>query len=125
MNKWWSLAAGFVTGGFARYFVASWVPGAAGTDFPWGTMAVNLSGCFLIGLFDSWAEARFLLGPETRLLLMTGFCGAYTTFSTLMLETAKLLKDGESGRALANFLGSGLFGYLLFRLGDYLGTVLP
>jgi CrcB protein len=67
---------------------------------------------------------RFLLGPSERMLLMTGFCGAYTTFSTLILETSNLINDGEMMRASLNFFGSGLLGLLLFRAGEYLGTVL-
>lgn len=124
MDKWWSLAVGFLAGGFARYLLVLGVHARAGADFPYGTMAVNLSGCLLIGVFDSLAETRFLLGPNARLLLMTGFCGAYTTFSTLILETSNLVKDGEMLRAMVNFLGSGIGGFVLLRLGAYLGTVI-
>jgi CrcB protein len=116
-----ALSAGFLAGGFARYFVALAVYGATGTSFPYGTLAVNLTGCFLIGLFDALATGSFALGPTGRLLLMTGFCGAYTTFSTLILETANLLRDGELWRAAANFFGSGALGLLLFRLGALAG----
>jgi CrcB protein len=84
-------------------------------------MAVNMTGCFLIGLFDSLAGEKFLLGPQARLLLMTAFCGAFTTFSTLILETSNLMKDGELWLAFVNSLGSLAFGLLLFRLGVWLG----
>ncbi len=124
MNKWLALAAGSLAGGFARYWLAGAVHGRAGAEFPYGTMAVNLSGCFLIGLFDALTQKRFLLGPETRVLLMTGFCGAYTTFSTLILETANLMKDGEMGRGLANAGVSLLAGYVLFRCGAVAGEIL-
>jgi CrcB protein len=124
MDKLRNLAIGGFTGTAARYLLATWVYKATGTEFPYGTMVVNLSGCLLIGLFNSLAEVRFLLGPSERMLLMTGFCGAYTTFSTLILETSNLINDGEMLRASMNFFGSGLLGLLLFRAGEYLGTVL-
>lgn len=121
MTRWLSLGAGFLLGGGARVLVAQGVYAAAGAGFPWGTFAVNASGCFLIGLFNALAEAKFALGPAGRLLMMTGFCGAYTTFSTLILETANLAADGQLLRALLNYLGSGVLGFLLFRLGALLG----
>ena len=123
MNKWLSLALGSILGGFSRYFLAGWIYGLIGTDFPYGTLIVNLSGCFLIGVFNSFSEVRFLLGPDARLLLMTGFCGAYTTFSTLILETANLAQDGQILRAFMNFFASGVFGFILFKVGAYLGAI--
>ena len=124
MNKWICFLIGTVSGGFARYFLAGGVYGWLGTDFPYGTLIVNLIGCFLIGFFDSLTEAKFLLGPNSRILLMTGFCGAFTTFSTFMLETGNLIKDGEMLRALGNVLISMLIGFLLFRAGAILGEIL-
>ena len=123
MGRLGSLAVGFLLGGYARYFLAARVYQGLGTAFPYGTLAVNLSGCLAIGFLDALAESRSLLGPEARLLLMTGFCGAYTTFSTLILETSNLLGDGQMLRALLNYFGSGLGGLLLFRLGALLGRM--
>jgi len=124
MGKWINLTAGFLIGGFARYFVSTWVYQVAGTEFPYGTLAVNVTGCFLVGLFDALAEGRFALGPEARLLLMTGFCGAYTTFSSLILESSHLVRDGQTARALTNFIASGIIGFILFRLGMAAGLAL-
>jgi CrcB protein len=121
MMKWMGFAAATLAGGFARYGLATAVYAAAGGGFPYGTFVVNASGCFLIGVFNGLASSRFTLGPDERLMLMTGFCGAYTTFSALMLETAKLLGDGQWLRAGANFFGSGLIGLLLFWLGTMCG----
>ncbi len=123
MNKWIGLAVGSILGGFSRYLLAGWIYRFTGADFPYGTFIVNVSGCFLIGLFYSFSEVRFLIGPDARLFLMTGFCGAYTTFSTLILETANLAQDGEMARALFNFLASGIFGFILFKIGAYLGAL--
>ena len=122
--KWICLAVGSLAGGFSRYVLAGAVHRRWGSDFPHGTLVVNLSGCFLIGLFDSLAETKFLLGPNARVLLMTGFCGAFTTFSTLMLETANLIKDGEAARGLLNVGTSLLLGYFLFRAGTLTGDIL-
>ncbi|HVA67443.1 MAG TPA: CrcB family protein [Elusimicrobiota bacterium] len=116
-----ALVVGSIAGGFARWGLAGRIGRLTGGGFPWGTFVVNLSACFLIGLFDSLAEIRFALGPAARILLMTGFCGAYSTFSTLILETAKLLQSGQPILALANFFGSGLAGIALFWFGAALG----
>lgn len=124
MNTWMNLALGGIAGTFARYALAAAINRSMGAGFPYGTLAVNLSGCLLIGLFDGMAEMRFLIGPAGRLLLMTGFCGAYTTFSTLMLETSNLIRGGETARAFLNFMGSGAAGFVLFRLGVYLGATI-
>lgn len=62
-------------------------------QFPWATFAVNLLGCFLIGLFHA-LSSRFQLSPETRLLLTTGLCGGFTTFSTFCNESLSLLRQG-------------------------------
>ena len=121
MTRWATLAAGFLLGGGARVAVSHGVLAAAGPGFPWGTFAVNATGCFLIGLFNTLADTRLALGPGGRMLLITGFCGAYTTFSTLILETADLAAGGQVLRALLNYLGSGLLGFALYRLGALLG----
>ena len=124
MLKWTYLAIGGVTGAFARYVLAGAIYRKLGTGFPYGTLIVNLSGCLLIGIFKSWAEEKLFLGPNGRILLMTGFCGAYTTFSTLMLETSNLAKDGEMLLAFANVVVSAILGFILFRAGAWIGKVI-
>jgi len=124
MGKWIGLVAGSVAGGIARYTLAGAAYRALGADFPYGTLAVNLSGCFVIGVLDGLAEEKFLLGPQARVLLMTGFCGAYTTFSTLILETDHLLRGGEFVRAAGNVLVSVGLGLALFRAGLYASRAL-
>jgi CrcB protein len=118
---WLNLALGGLVGCFARWLLASRVYALTGPSFPYGTLAVNMSACFLIGLFDSLAELKFLLGPNQRMLLMTGFCGGYSTFSTLMLETVHLMRAGQWPQAAFNFVGSGVLGWLLFEAGSILG----
>jgi len=124
MLKWTYLAIGGIAGVFARYLLAGAIYKKLGTGFPSGTLIVNLSGCLLIGIFNSWAEEKLFLGPNGRLLLMTGFCGAYTTFSTLMLETSNLASDGELLLALGNVVFSAILGFILFRAGAWIGKVI-
>ncbi|MBI2095858.1 MAG: fluoride efflux transporter CrcB [Candidatus Omnitrophica bacterium] len=123
MTKLVYLGVGTFFGGFARYFLAGAVHRTLGAEFPYGTLAVNLLGCFLIGFLNAVSEERLLLGPGGRLLLMTGFCGAFTTFSTFMLETGNLLKDGELPRAFLNVVLSCVAGYLVFRIGALVGDL--
>ena len=124
MGKWIGLTAGGILGTFARYFLSGFVYRVLGTTFPFGTLAVNLIGCFLIGFLAVLAEEKFLLGPAARVFLMIGFCGAFTTFSTFMLETANLTKDGENLYAFLNIALSVILGFLVFRLGVMLARVI-
>lgn len=116
--KWLALVLGTLAGGVSRYLLAGVVHRWSGADFPYGTMAVNLAGCFLIGAFDRLAEEKFLLPPNARVLLMTGFCGAFTTFSTFILETAQLVRLGENTQALANVALSVGLGFAFFAAGS-------
>jgi CrcB protein len=86
-------------GGLARYAVGGWVQGVAGAGFPWGTLLVNVTGSLLLGFLLRYALATEAVSPEVRLLLTTGFCGGYTTFSTFSYETAALIEDGQYDRA--------------------------
>ena len=121
MDKILCLAASGIVCTFARYLLSGFIHQRWGMDFPYGTLVVNLSGCFLIGFFDVLFQERFLLGPQVRLLLMTGFCGAFTTFSTFIFETSNLFKDGEPIRAFLNIFLSIVAGFIVFRLGAILG----
>jgi CrcB protein len=114
------LLLGSVAGGLARYYLAGAVYRVTGTGFPYGTLVVNLAGCFLLGLLAGLAEDKFLLGPDARLLLMIGFCGAFTTFSTFIFETDGLLREGAWMTALLNVTVSVVLGFALFRGGRWL-----
>ena len=124
MIKYLNLIVGGMAGTLARYALSGIIYQILGTNFPYGTLVVNLSGCFLVGFLASLAEEKFLLGPNARLLLMVGFCGAFTTFSTLIFETANLIKDGESLRAFFNISISVVAGFFLFKLGVILAEML-
>jgi CrcB protein len=124
MEKWFYLIGGGILGTLARYILAGAVYQKVGTDFPYGTMAVNLIACFLVGFFDTIFQQKFLLSPILRIFLMAGFCGAFSTFSTFMLETANLMRDGETLRAFLNVILSVIIGFIVFRLGVLLGEII-
>jgi len=121
MIKLLNLIIGGAAGTVARYLLAGIVYRFAGTSFPYGTLVVNVSGCFILGVLASFADKKFILGPDARILLMIGFCGAFTTFSTLIFESDNLLKNGQVIRAFSNILISVIFGFILFRVGSLLG----
>lgn len=110
-------AGGFI-GAIARFAVALWIGQQWGRSFPLGTFAVNVSGSFLIGLLMSLFTERFMVAPQLRLLLVVGFLGAYTTFSTFEYETDALIKDSEWLIALANIVFSVVAGFAALKLGE-------
>lgn len=124
MDKFAYLTLGTIVGGLSRYVLAGWIYRLFGASFPYGTLVVNLIGCFLIGFFSVLSEERFVLGPNGRLLLMVGFCGAFTTFSTFILETGNLLKAGEALGAFLNVGASFGLGFLVFQVGIFIGRTL-
>ncbi len=124
MDKWMYLIIGGVAGTVARYTVVGAAYQRIGTDFPYGTLIVNLLGCFLVGLFDVLVEKKIPMAPQLHLLLMVGFCGAFTTFSSFILDSYNLIRAGETLRAFINVVGSVALGFLVFRLGIWLGDML-
>ena len=101
-------------GGFlganARYLVGGWLAERLGVAFPYGTLLINVSGSFIIGLFLSLITERLAVHPAVRLFFAIGFLGAYTTFSTFTLESLSLVQGGESRAALRNVAGSAALG---------------
>ena len=97
-------------GAIARYLVDGWVASATRGAFPWGTLVINLSGSFVLGLLFGLAIERAVVPAEILAPVMIGFLGAYTTFSTLMLESLRLWEDGSAGLALVNLVGSSVLG---------------
>jgi CrcB protein len=105
---------GSAVGGVLRYYFGRWVDArVGGTGFPWGTFAVNVSGSFILGVLALLLIDR--LPPDYRwayLLLGTGFCGGFTTFSTFEWETFQLVRDGSHWLALANVAGGVACGFV-------------
>jgi len=90
------VAVGGGVGSIARYLCQKWVSENHFHPFPWGTFVVNLAGCFLIGVVYAAAEKTTFISPQIRLLLITGFCGGFTTFSTFAFENMNLLRSNDS-----------------------------
>jgi len=118
MTNIFIIGIGGFFGAIARYGVALWIGQRWGRSFPLGTFAINVSGSFLIGLLMSLFTERFMVNPQWRLMLVVGFLGAYTTFSTFEYETGGLVKDGEWLLALLNVLSSVVAGFIALKLGE-------
>jgi len=123
-----AVAGGF--GALARYGLAGAVQrwadsvSASGAFFPWGTAAVNLVGCFFFGLLWVALEERFSFSPDQRAIVLTGFMGAFTTFSTFMFETQKLLEDAQYLAALGNVALQNGVGLVAVILGLIVGRLI-
>ncbi|MBX4954400.1 fluoride efflux transporter CrcB [Rhizobium lentis] len=90
------VALGGAIGSVLRYYVGQWALRLMGPAFPWGTLAVNVAGCFVIGVFAELIARRFNASIELRLLLITGFLGGFTTFSAFSLDAISLFERGEA-----------------------------
>ncbi|NOZ13528.1 MAG: fluoride efflux transporter CrcB [Acidobacteria bacterium] len=110
------IAAGGGLGAILRYLLSEAVYRISGPTFPWGTLTVNLVGCYLIGLAWQYSE-MFLVSSGIRIFILTGVLGAFTTFSTFSLETLTLLRDGEIKMAVSNQILSVAFGLILVIAG--------
>ena len=112
------VALGGALGSVFRYLLSTWTQTVSNSiDFPYGTLAVNLIGCFLIGLLSQLAETRGVFTSEARVFLFVGILGGFTTFSSFGNDTVNLLRDEETWNALANVGANVIFGLILVWLG--------
>lgn len=118
------IGIGGFAGAISRYLVDGLVSDRTGGGFPWGTLVVNVTGSFLLGLLFAMTAERAILPAEIRGPVMIGFIGAYTTFSTYMLESWILVDGGSYLPALANLGGSVVIGIVAVAAGLTLGRVL-
>ena len=113
-----------IAGALSRYYLTLWFAQRFGTAFPYGTFFINLTGCFGMGFFVTFSLERVVtLPPEVRLLVTTGFLGAYTTFSTYGLESVTLLRDRNFSAASFYWIGSALLGLISVQLGVILARL--
>lgn len=116
----WYVAAGSAVGGALRFWLGGLIQGMTGGTFPSGTLVVNITGSFLLGFLIRYALASQAISPELRVMLTTGFCGGYTTFSTFSYETAGMIENGDYHRA-ALYIGLSL---VVSLIGTFLGFAL-
>lgn len=122
MKLVWIAIAGAL-GTLARYWLGGAVQRFTGGSFPWGTMVINVSGCFVFGLFWALAVERFNIGGEFRIIVLLGFMGAFTTFSSFVFESMELLKDSQCLLAGLNMVGQNVLGLVGLFLGWTLGRM--
>jgi CrcB protein len=130
MKIFWAIAVGAAAGGLSRFYLTVAMQQRFGEAFPWGTLLINITGSLLLGFIIRYAVATPSMPLELRLMLTTGFCGGYTTFSSYSYETAVLLENGHYSRAALYSIGSVVFslfatfcGFMLARV--LLGTRAP
>jgi len=104
-------------GTLARYGLSGLVQRYVGSAFPWGTFVVNVVGCFLFGAIWSLSNERLALSGEAKILILTGFMGAFTTFSTLIADSSILMADSQWIQGLGNILMHSVVGIVAFFVG--------
>ena len=124
MQLYLLIAFGGALGSVLRFFLSGVIATHVGETFPWGTFLINVTGSFAIGFIASFTgpEGRWFASGETRMFLMTGICGGYTTFSSFSLQTLNLARDGDWLRAGANIVGSVVVCLVAVWLGHVLAT---
>jgi CrcB protein len=105
-------------GSILRYLCQKWINEAYQHNFPLATFLVNIFGCLLIGILYGLGEKGNILSPQTRLLLITGLCGGFTTFSTFAFENMNLLRVGDNFYFLLYALGSVVLGIAAVYIGS-------
>jgi CrcB protein len=115
----WYIALGSAIGGVGRYLLGGVIHRLSGGTFPIGTLIINITGSFLLGLIYRYSADSAAITPEVRAMLTIGVCGGYTTFSSFSYESVRLIEDGQAGRALAYVLLS----VGLCLCGTFLGIV--
>lgn len=108
MNDVLVISIGAILGANARWFISRYAARLLGPVFPYGTLFINVTGSFIVGFFMIWASERVLLDPRWRLLIVVGFCGAFTTFSSFAFETMAYLEQGQWPLMFTNFVSNNL-----------------
>ena len=124
LNRLLLLALAGAVGTLARYGLAGLVQRHVPNAFPWGTLVVNLAGCFAAGVLWAFFESRISISGTTRAVILIGFMGAFTTFSAFVLETCELLHDAQWLWAVGNLALNNVLGIALFLAGFALGRLL-
>ncbi|MFZ5809802.1 MAG: fluoride efflux transporter CrcB [Chloroflexota bacterium] len=124
MDKFILISIGAVLGANARYWVGGWAAEHLGSEFPYGTLIINLIGSFLLGFFITTFTNRYMVNPYWRLFIAIGFLGSYTTFSTYTYESVNLLIQGQLWLGIVNLFGGSFLGAIAVILGILLGRII-
>jgi fluoride exporter len=103
-----AISVAAIVGANLRYLLSRLAARELGPVFPYGTLFINIVGSFIVGWFVIWTTERVLLDPRWRLLVVVGFCGSFTTFSSYAFETMSYLQQGQWGLMLANIFSNNL-----------------
>jgi len=118
------ISIGAIIGANLRYLVAQYVAARLGSAFPFGTLIINISASFILGLFLIWTTERVLVDPRWRLFIAVGFCATYSTYSSYAFETFALFERGAFWMALLNIVGTNLICFIAVVLGAVLARSL-
>ncbi|NPV77701.1 MAG: fluoride efflux transporter CrcB [Anaerolineae bacterium] len=124
MQKFLIISLGAIIGANLRYWIGGWIARIFGASYPWGTLIINLSGSFILGLFLTLITERFFIDPRWRTLVGIGLLGSYTTFSTYTFESVSLILGGQYWAGFLNLFGSAFAGGIMMLFGIYLGKLL-
>ena len=125
MHKILIIGTGGFIGAVGRYYLSGWIQRAIDRPwYPFGTLGVNCLGCLVIGLLAGLADNRNLFSPDTRLFLLVGLLGAFTTFSTFGFETFALIRDEQFILAGINIAGQIILGLIAVWLGYTLSNLI-
>jgi CrcB protein len=123
-NDFLIISLGAIVGANARYLISRFAAKALGPVFPYGTLFINVSGSMIVGFFVIWASERALVDPRWRLLIVIGFCGAFTTFSSYAFETMAYFEQGQWLLMYTNILTNNILCLLAALAGMALARVL-
>lgn len=118
------VAVGAVLGANLRYVLSRFAAKMLGPVFPYGTLVINVTGSFLVGWFMIWTTERVLIDPRWRLLIVIGFCGGFTTFSSYAFETVAYMEQGQWALMLTNIVTNNALSLLAALAGMALARVL-
>lgn len=115
-----AISLGAIPGALSRYYLTLLFSRWLGTNFPFGTFFINISGAFIMGFFVTLTLKRVIMSPDLRFFIAVGFLGSYTTFSTYTLDATTLAKTGDRTLALLYWLGSAVLGVIFLEMGSFL-----
>lgn len=108
MKDFLAISVAAIVGANLRYLLSRLAAREFGSVFPYGTLGINIVGSFIVGFFVVWTTERVLLDPRWRLLVVVGFCGSFTTFSSYAYESMAFFEQGQWAMMLANIFGNNL-----------------